>query len=108
MTSDISGGVVNAGTLTAVTVSGGNGNVTNAATVGLLSAGSLTVGGVGAFTTVNGGTLSLNGSTATVGTLNGGLLTLGGSTVLTVSGGDNVGTINGAGSVVKDSGATLT
>ena len=108
LTSDISGGEVNAGSLRAVSVSGGMTGITDAASILTLSGGVNTVGGIATVTTMSGGTLNLNGPSGSVATLNGGSLNLSGATTLTVSAGDSAGTINGAGALIKDTSATLT
>ncbi len=108
LTSDISGGEVNAGSLRAVSVSGGMTGITDAASILTLSGGVNTVGGIATVTTVSDGTLNLNGPSGSVATLNGGTLNLSVATTLTVSAGDSAGTINGDGALIKDSSATLT
>ena len=101
LTSEISGGIVSAGSLaTTGTVSNGQVTVTGPASVANVSGGLVSVGGPATLGTVSGGTLNLSGASS-VSSLLGGGIALSGNSVLTVSSGNFGGVISGSGSLVK-------
>ncbi len=108
LTTDISGGTVGTGSLSAGTVSGGATTVTGAAGITTQNNGTTTVGGVATIGTLSGGTANLNGATSAITTLSGGTVNLGASTALTVSAGTYAGGVSGGGSLTKAGSGTLT
>lgn len=107
LTGNISDGTVSAGSLSSTSVTGGLNNITGVANITTLSGGDTTVGGDASIGTMTSGTAYLNGVTSSITTLNSGTVNLGGGE-LTVSNGTMSGDIAGYGSLVKDSGGTLT
>jgi autotransporter-associated beta strand protein len=97
------------GTATLASLSGaGNTNFASNATVGgNFSSGTATVAGVATFTNVSGGTLNLNGATASINTLNGGSINLGTTALTVTAGGTSAGSITGANGSLNVSGGTL-
>lgn len=89
----ISGGITNgtvkiSGSLSAASITGGDITVASVATIGLMT----------------GGTLNVGGPTASVATLNGGTLNLGAAGTLTIAGGTMTGTISGTGAKIAKTG----
>jgi len=75
---------------------------------GGISAGTVTVVGAATVTTLSGGTLNLNGATASIGTLTAGTVNLSAATSLTVDGGTFAGSLLGSGTLVKATAGILT
>jgi autotransporter-associated beta strand protein len=108
LTGEITAGTNSLGSLSSASVTGGTNTITGAAAVTTVSGGTTTVGGVAAVTTLTAGTLNLNGATASIGTLTDGTINLG-TTALTVDSGTFIGLLAGAnGSLIKATSGTLT
>jgi autotransporter-associated beta strand protein len=97
------------GTVTLTSLGGaGKARFASNLTVGTVTGGSTTVGGVATITSLSAGTLNLAGATASIGTLTAGTINLG-TTVLTVNDGTFAGLLAGAnGSLIKATAGVLT
>lgn len=97
------------GTVTLASLGGaGKARFASNVTIGTVTGGTTTVGGVATITTLTAGTLNLNGATASIGTLTAGTINLG-TTALTVDSGTFGGLLAGAnGSLIKATSGILT
>jgi autotransporter-associated beta strand protein len=98
------------GTITLAGLSGaGNSRFRGGATInGTVSQGTVTIDGVGTLATLSGGTLALNGSSASITTLSGGRVNLANNVALTVQNGTFADSITGNGTLTKTTAGKLT